>query len=143
MHTAGPGKTVDLPLGSPDYLVLGDDTAIPAIARLLEELPETARGQVFIQVPGPEYIYWLDAPPLFAVEWLIDDRQLPSKRGPLLALLETRTHLDKEVFVWVAGEQSEVQAIRRFLVKTHGIPRDAISFTGYWKRGDSGLTDPA
>lgn len=50
MHIAGPGKTRGLPAGTGRLLIAGDDTAIPAVARLLEELPGDARGQVLIDV---------------------------------------------------------------------------------------------
>ena len=60
--TAAPGTEVLLlgPGGgyAPDpaathHLLAGDESALPAIAVALERLPDHARGQVVVEVPGP------------------------------------------------------------------------------------------
>jgi NADPH-dependent ferric siderophore reductase len=38
-------------------------------------------------------------------------------------------------YAWIAGESIEVQALRRHLVRERGFDRDAIVFSGYWRRG--------
>ncbi len=142
MYVVGPGKTLDLPSGADNYLILGDDTAIPAVARLLEELPERATGEVLLSVPGKEYRYELQAPAGVRVRWINADAVASPTRSPLLVALEATTLPRDNLAVWVAGEQAEVREIRRFLVQTWELPRAAISFTGYWKRGQSGVPVP-
>ncbi|KAM9866592.1 Vibriobactin utilization protein ViuB [Leucobacter aridicollis] len=142
MYVVGPGKTVDLPSGADNYLILGDDTAIPAVARLLEELPDRATGEVLLSVPGKEYRYELQAPAGVRVRWINADAVASPTRSPLLVALEATTLPRENLAVWVAGEQAEVREIRRFLVQTWELPRAAISFTGYWKRGQSGVPVP-
>ncbi|UTX54290.1 siderophore-interacting protein [Leucobacter aridicollis] len=142
MYVVGPGKTVDLPSGADNYLILGDDTAIPAVARLLEELPKRATGEVLLSVPGKEYRYELQAPAGVRVRWINADAVASPTRSPLLVALEATTLPRENLAVWVAGEQAEVREIRRFLVQTWELPRAAISFTGYWKRGQSGVPVP-
>ena len=51
-------------------LLAGDETAAPAIARILEELPEEARGIAFIEVPVPEDRLAVDAPAGVELRWL-------------------------------------------------------------------------
>ncbi|ROT32824.1 siderophore-interacting protein [Micromonospora sp. HM5-17] len=51
-------------------LLAGDETAVPAIAAIVERLPETARGEVLLEVPHPEDVLDLPAPPGVAVSWL-------------------------------------------------------------------------
>jgi NADPH-dependent ferric siderophore reductase len=36
----------------------------------------------------------------------------------------------------VAGESGMIKQVRRHLVNTVGLPKPAISFQGYWKRGE-------
>lgn len=51
-------------------LLAGDETAAPAIARILEELPAEARGVAFIEVPLPEDRLAIDAPAGIELRWL-------------------------------------------------------------------------
>ncbi len=58
------------PAGATQLLLVGDETALPAIARILEDLPETAKGSVFIEVPLSDDIQELRSLPGMAVTWL-------------------------------------------------------------------------
>lgn len=53
------------------YLLAGDSTAVPAIASIVESLPEHARGVACIEVPefGDEQLW--DGPPAFEVRWSV------------------------------------------------------------------------
>ncbi|MGW5641032.1 siderophore-interacting protein, partial [Streptomyces sp. NPDC003832] len=50
VHLSGPSTSKAFPTGADWLLVAGDDTALPAIGRLLDELPPDARAQVFIEI---------------------------------------------------------------------------------------------
>lgn len=58
------------PPGAPTLLVAGDETAVPAVASILEGLPATARGTVLIEVPEPDDVLPLAAPEGVRVEWV-------------------------------------------------------------------------
>lgn len=136
IHIAGPGKTQSLPTGRDWFLVAGDDTAIPAISRLLEELPHDARGQVLIDVADADHRQELIAPEGIEISWI---PRHAGTRHPLLNAIQGLSWPGGEPFAWLAGEQAEVQKMRRFLVKERGVPKSDIDFTGYWKRGAAGL----
>lgn len=53
-----------------DLLLVGDETALPAIASILADLPQQSRGRVFLEVPDPADIVDLAAPPGVEVCWL-------------------------------------------------------------------------
>ncbi|MEV3873903.1 siderophore-interacting protein [Streptomyces sp. NPDC049906] len=137
MHIAGPGRTRGLPVGTDRLLVAGDDTAVPAIVRLLEELPDDARGRVLIDVEHAAHALELRGPAGVEVTWL-PRASAPPRPGALLAAVRATTWADGAWFAWLAGEQSEVQRIRRHLVHERRMPVSAIDFTGYWKRGATG-----
>lgn len=40
-----------------------------------------------------------------------------------------------DVYYWIAGESGAVTAMRRLLVQQRGVPRQCVSFMGYWKKG--------
>ncbi|MFF2026220.1 siderophore-interacting protein [Streptomyces sp. NPDC058171] len=134
MHIAGPGTTRGVPVGADRLLVAGDDTAVPAIARLLEELPDDARGHVFIDVEHVTHVQELPGPAEVDVIWLPRGPSAAARPGALLTAVREMAWADGTWFAWLAGEQSAVQQIRRHLVRDRQLPRSAIDFTGYWKR---------
>lgn len=74
--------------------LFGDETAAPAIARILEDLPRDAVGEAVIEVPTAEDRLPIDSPPGIRVTWLHRDSAHPdhSEHGSRLAeALELRT----------------------------------------------------
>lgn len=51
-------------------VLVGDETAAPAIARILEDAPRELRGIAFIEVPVAEDVLSIDAPAGVDVHWL-------------------------------------------------------------------------
>ncbi|MFT4260713.1 siderophore-interacting protein [Microbacterium sp.] len=149
IHIAGPKMSLLHPVGADWLLIAGDDTAIPAIARWMEELPRDATGEAFIEVSGPGDEQTLDAPEGVSITWV--------HRGPVPA--GTTTHLadavrrvrwrEGEPFAWVAGETLSIKPIRQWLREERGLPPERVEVTGYWRRtevdvldGSDGLPDP-
>ncbi|WP_238473548.1 siderophore-interacting protein [Nocardioides cavernaquae] len=58
------------PASSSRLLLVGDETALPAIAAILADLPDTARGAAYVEVPISGDMQSLAAPPGVAVTWL-------------------------------------------------------------------------
>jgi len=58
------------PPGAPTLLIVGDETAVPAVASILEGLPAGARGRVLIEVPEPDDVLPLTAPDGVQIEWV-------------------------------------------------------------------------
>jgi NADPH-dependent ferric siderophore reductase len=54
-------------------LIAGDETAVPAMSTILEQLPADARGAVFLEVPETADARSLAAPPGVDVRWLARD----------------------------------------------------------------------
>lgn len=70
-------------------LLAGDATALPAIANVLEDLPDSARGAVFVEVPRAGDRQVLPAPAGVEVVWLVAGDDPRDERGapvhPLVA----------------------------------------------------------
>ncbi|MBF4590184.1 MULTISPECIES: SIP domain-containing protein [unclassified Curtobacterium] len=82
-------------------LIAGAVEDLPEIHRLLEDLPETAYGQVFVEVALEEQVRILPAPPRVTVSWLVrSDR--PSA-VPSLCFADHGEALAAAVLAW-AGE---------------------------------------
>jgi NADPH-dependent ferric siderophore reductase len=120
-------------LGRPIVLV-ADESALPAAAGILESLPRTTRGTAILEVPTDADVRTIDAPDGLDVRWIT---RAPD-RAPGDAALNATALLPvgNDHAAWVAGEQSLARDTRRHWVAA-GIPKDQISFTGYWRSGRS------
>ncbi|MEW1963017.1 siderophore-interacting protein [Microbacterium sp. NPDC077644] len=58
------------PGAASSVVLVGDETAAPAIARILEDAPRDLRGIAFIEVPVGEDVLPIDAPDRVEVHWL-------------------------------------------------------------------------
>lgn len=135
IHIAGPAASMALPRA--DWLlVVGDDTAVPAIARLLEQLPVETRAQVFIEVAHEQHKIELPELPGVAVTWLVRNGAPAGSSSLLLDAVIAAEWWEGSVFAWVAGESTHVKAVRRHLVEERGVPKDHVDFTGYWRLGE-------
>jgi NADPH-dependent ferric siderophore reductase len=132
----GPASSRALPHDADWLLVAGDDTALPAIARLLDELPEDARAQVFVEVAEAAHRLELRARPHVEVTWLVRDRAEADTSTPLLGAVKSAEWWDGRPFAWFAGEHSAVRDLRRHVIEDRGLPSDDIESTGYWRRGE-------
>jgi len=114
------------------HLLVGDDSALPAIRQAVEALPADAQGHVVVQVGSPDEELPLPAPAGVEVRWL--HRDDPSAPG-LADAVRQLTWRDGRADVFVHGEaQAVMQEIRPYL-RDRGIDPRAASISGYWKRG--------
>lgn len=152
---------------SATQLVVGDLSALPAINGIARGLPADAKGLICVEVPHLDDARGVEAPAGVEVAWCVADRgddQVATVRnwltayGPLVtddapttvvfdgaedAYWEiTDPELDPvrtpALSAWIAGESSQVRALRRLLVNDFEVPRAAVSFMGYWRVGVAG-----
>lgn len=64
------GREFQPALATRTLLIAGDETAVPAIAAIMERLPARSRGEVLLEVPYPGDVLNLPAPPRLTVTWL-------------------------------------------------------------------------
>lgn len=74
-HTESAGVEFAPAAGAP-VLLAGDETAAPAIARIIEDLPQDARGIAFIEVPDASDCLAVAAPEGISVQWLVRGQSL-------------------------------------------------------------------
>ncbi|WP_216586194.1 SIP domain-containing protein [Streptomyces brasiliscabiei] len=149
IHLSGPSTSKAFPTGADWLLVAGDDTALPAIGRLLDELPPDARAQVFIEIAEDAHRQELREPPGVDVTWLVRPDATTGTVSPLTEAVRGARWWSGQAFVWLAGEHKAVRDIRRHLVEDRGVPKEDIDFAGYWRRSavvalasDGAVPDP-
>ena len=119
----GPSRDYARPLGAADLLVFaGDETALPAIASLLELLPASQERLAYVEVADP--VEQQDIP---GVRWV------HRSAGEDLVSVVTSADVPGSVWVWLGGEASAVRALRRHFVAL-GVSKKDIEFAGYWRR---------
>ncbi|GAB6851229.1 siderophore-interacting protein [Paraburkholderia kururiensis] len=131
----GPRGSMVIPAGFDWHLLVGDETALPAIARRLEELPQGVRAAVVLEVGDPSArIEFRTAASLYTV-WRYRDE---AWRGDACGLVEAvrETYLPPGTgFVWAAGESSAIRAVREYLCNERGVDKKCIRASSYWRRG--------
>lgn len=132
---AGPTVGQAFPHDVDAFVVAGDETALPAIARFLEELPEHLPAQVVVEVAGPQEEQPLAVRDGVEVTWL--HRPPGAEPGTTTQLVDAVRELsfpDGEVYAWMAGESAAARAVRTHWRADRQVPRDCLDVSGYWRR---------
>lgn len=131
---AGPKGSLVIPTGFDWHLLIGDETAMPAIARRLEELPATTRAIVLIEVADRAAELAVSTLATIEMHWCYR-RAGDVEDSDLLQRLQAVQLPDGEGYVWAAGESALIRAARRYLIDERGLDKSRIRAASYWKRG--------
>ncbi|ROO83148.1 NADPH-dependent ferric siderophore reductase [Actinocorallia herbida] len=130
---AGPGGGYRPSADAGWHLLAGDESAVPAIAASLEQLPEGATAIALLEVESAEEEVPLPSLPGLTVTWL---HRGSAPVGELLTAAFTALEFpSQDVQAFVHGEAGLVKAIRRDLRVTREIPLAQLSISGYWRLG--------
>ncbi|WP_322893451.1 MULTISPECIES: siderophore-interacting protein [unclassified Yoonia] len=122
----GPGSG-DFPV-TQDLLIAGDETALPAIRRILAQASPTCRGRALIEVGDKAEITDLARPAGVTLEWVL--RQDGNGLWPALSRID---RLSPDTFVWIAAEQAMIRQAKAHFA-TLGLTRDRSYICYYWTR---------
>ncbi|MCF3639299.1 siderophore-interacting protein [Rhizobium sp. TRM95111] len=131
----GPGGGGFRPAGW--NLLAGDETALPAIARILESLPADARGLAFVEVQDENEELPIRTPAGMEVRWLHRGKAAPGTTDLLLDAVRGVDWPDKDRYAWVGCEFQAFKQIRSYLRKDRGLGRDEHLAVAYWRRGEN------
>jgi NADPH-dependent ferric siderophore reductase len=126
------------------HLMVGDESALPAIAASLDALPAGTRAVVRVVCDGPDHEIELTSTADVDLVWL-HRRGDPRDESLLVAAVEALdfTALGSGTgtpFGFVHGEADEIRAVRRHLLEERGLTRRQLSCSPYWRRT---MTDEA
>ncbi|MDT7803737.1 MAG: hypothetical protein QOI78_7170 [Actinomycetota bacterium] len=131
----GPHGLYDVPDGTDWQLLAGDETALPAIGAIIEQLPPGARLSAYIEVPAREERQTFETRGVVEVHWLL--RGTRPHGEALLEAVRAANFPDGTPYAWVSGEAGTVKQVRRHLVRERDVDKQRICFTGYWRLGMS------
>jgi len=117
-------------------LIVGDETALPAVAGIARDLPVDARGTIVVEVPHPDDRRELGQPAGVDVRWIVRDDHAAKPGQQALAtaasVAESTGAASGALYAYVSGEQALATGLRRALV-ARGVPKSHITFCGYWR----------
>ena len=138
---ARPGQLLGLigPGGPPLYrptaerfLLVGDPSSLPLLRAVMAKLPADARGDVLVEVPDPGERQPLPERAEMRVRWMRRHRAR-QRDNPLLLAVQALPRPTGSLSVTLAGESSQVVAVRRHLREAWDVPRTMMYAVPYWK----------
>ncbi|MGH3995367.1 MAG: siderophore-interacting protein [Pseudonocardiaceae bacterium] len=114
-------------------MLAGDESALPAIATILERLPAAARADVVVEVAGPGADQAVDSRADVSVTWLHRNGHGDAPGARLAEAVHAFDWPATPVQVWAAGESLSMRAIRRHLRDDLTLPRERYEVLGHWR----------
>ncbi|TDW74327.1 NADPH-dependent ferric siderophore reductase [Curtobacterium sp. PhB25] len=133
---SGPGGGY-APVDDPDvtHVLLGDDSALPAIGAALESMSDTATGVALVEVAGPADEQEIAHPAGVDLRWLHRDATGAQPGTLLLDAARALPRASRPVQVFAHGERTAMKAIRRLLQDDWGLEKREMSLSAYWALG--------
>ncbi|UAJ81051.1 siderophore-interacting protein [Leifsonia sp. ZF2019] len=130
---SGPGGMY-APVDDPgvEHLLIGDDSALPAVAAGLAGMVAEARGLVLIEVGGAADELELEHPAGVEVRWVHRGSAVAGE--PLVEAVRALPEPGGRVQVFAHGERTAMKGVRAVL-QGWGLTREEFSLSAYWALG--------
>lgn len=136
VYIAGPKNCGAHPSHTDWLLLVGDETALPAIGRCLEECPAGHPVVAVVEVPTRADIQDIDCPGDLDMHWVVRDEGGDFTEELLTHVRGGGKLPEGTPFVWAAGEAGRLKTVRT-LAKKMAVPREHVQISGYWRRNDA------
>ncbi len=130
LRLLGPGGAYAPDPDAEWHLMVGDESALPAIGAACERVPAGVPVVAFLQVADAAEHQGL--PPAVDVRWL---HRSPAEPDQVVGAVRAARLPAGRVHAFVHGEAGFVRDVRRHLLDERGIPRESLSVSGYWRLG--------
>jgi NADPH-dependent ferric siderophore reductase len=135
LGVGGPRGSFIVPDDFDWYLFAGDETALPAIGRRLEELPAGGHAIVVAEIANAAEQQRFDTRARIEMHWLHRGGAEPGSPALLQKAIAELSLPTGEGYAWVAAEAATAKALRRDLVDQRRLPKDRVKAAAYWKHG--------
>jgi NADPH-dependent ferric siderophore reductase len=139
LAVAGPGGRFTLDETARHWWLAADESAIPAVATLLEALPASATADVHIEVADADDEIRFDSAAKTSVTW--HHRRDARAFGAELEEAARSAEIPGGGRIWVACEATAMRGIRRHFTRERGLPAGSLVTRGYWRLGEADHPD--
>lgn len=129
------GSTV---ISAPDawWLLIGDETAVPAIGRRLEEMAGGTRVTALIAVTGPEEEHTFETQAELTARWIHRPLSRASDPTPVMKVVSELKLPAGPGIIWIGAEAETARAVRGYCLDTFGHPAEWVQAKAYWSQKD-------
>ena len=138
----GPAGDFRIDSTAPGYLFAVDETALPAVASIVEHLHTDKPVRLVIEISDREEIQQINTSSQLDIRWLCRNDFASERVSPLEEALRSVELSSSGGQIFVAGETSAVRRICKYLLTERNVPRHLLHASGYWKRGEAAQRDP-
>ncbi|UDY35248.1 siderophore-interacting protein [Dermatobacter hominis] len=132
----GPRTAYAPPPTTTEYLLVADETGLPATAAIIESLPLGTPVRVFAEVASMDQRQALPERDGVEVTWLDRAGAEPGTTSLLDDAVRAAAPPAPTAYVWGGAESRCITAVRRYVRREVGLPREQVSLTGYWRHRD-------
>jgi len=119
------------------WLLVGDETALPAIGRRIEELPEGVEAISLVAVTSAKEQQTFQTAARHVAIWAHRPADSADDPAALLTVLRNLALPEGDGFVWIAAETAVARAVQDYLLGERGHPREWSKAAGYWRKGEA------
>ncbi len=141
LDIGGPRGSVVVPDDFDWYLLIGDETALPAIGRRVEEARPAVPVITLAVVNGTADEQQFASAADWRGHWVHRAGVGTDDAALLLAALGAITLPQGEGYIWIAAETNVARALRHDVETRLGHPRAWLKAAGYWTRGHADAPD--
>ncbi|AZF25256.1 siderophore-interacting protein [Pseudomonas sp. R2-60-08W] len=127
LYIGGPRGSMIVPDIFDSYLLIGDETALPAIGRRLEELPAGRKVLAVIEIADAAELQVLQSAADVEIIWVVRGE------ADLLEVVRNLTLPGGKLYSFVATETKLSRQVRRVLLDTHKVNEEFLKAVGYWR----------
>lgn len=133
---AGPRANKGFAPGIDWFLLIADETGLPAVGRFIDEAAAGTHAIVLLEVASEAEIQQFPNKPGIEVHWLV---RADTPAGYSTVLLDKLVQIefpDGRGFAWGAAEAVTMTSVRRYVAEIPGIADDDVDIRGYWRRSE-------
>jgi NADPH-dependent ferric siderophore reductase len=138
LAVGGPRGSFIIPADIGCHLLIGDETALPAIGRRLEELHAGTKAIVVAEIDTEAEQLEFTSKATIDIRWVYRRGAPAGTPDAILDVLQSISLPARDVFAWAAAESKVARAVRRYLVTERRLDKQWVKAAGYWQRGSVG-----
>lgn len=137
LEIGGPRGSTVVPDDFDWYLLVGDETALPAIGRRVEELRAGVSVTTVITVADASEKQAWQTPASWNAIWILRNEIAGDDASALRSAVAACALPPGDGMVWIAAETSVARALYAYVLNDRHHPKAWIKAAGYWTRGQS------